>query len=472
MPTLRHVRSGPKLGLTLGKALRRLAGSCLVAGLALASPVQGQAVGPAAADLSLTLLPEQALAMARRALDIGRPDLAADIAGQVLQQSPKNAEATLILAAAQSRLGDAGAAEVAGRRAYQLGQSGDARFEAAFLTASALAAQDQPQRAKLWLRRADTHSQNDADTRLLRKAFSNIDRRTPYKLTFQINGGPSDNVNGGSLHDTFWLDGIFPIPIAQALPGFAVQGQAKLSYRVVETADRSLSLFGTVSGRKVWLNDRARVLDPAAKASDFGSVGLDLGALYRMRLTDKLGLDVEAQLGHRRLGTGTGRNSQRLRFSLDQALAKDRVLSLDLTTTAMQVPDGSSKDSVSVTAEAGLWMPLGRGAVTARLGYDAVMTDARGVAWRGPSLGVDLQVPPVAGAVDLTLFATLQMKDYWKTTTAPDVSVELGASARFGKMSVMGFAPTLSLSASRNRSDIVVRDSANTSLSLGLSSTF
>ena len=463
MPPLRQGRPG--------RTLRRLAAVWLAAGLAFAAPLHAQTAAPAD-DLSLTMLPAQALTMARRALDLDRPDLAADIAAQVLAQAPKNAEATLILAAAQSQLGHAGAAEVAGKQAYRLGQTGDARFEAAFLTASALAAQDQPQRAKLWLRRADSHSQSAADTRLLRRAFSSIDRRTPAKLTFQISGGPSDNVNGGSLHDTFWLDGIFPIAIAQALPGFALQGQAKLSYRVQETADRSLSVFATLSGRKVWLNDRARLLDPTARASDFGSVGLDLGGLYRMRLTDRLGLEVEAQVGHRRFGAGADRNSQRLRFSLDRALAADRMLSLDLTTTAMQTPDGSSKDSVSVTAEAGLQMPVGRGAVTARLGYDAVMTEARGVAWRGASLGMDVRLPPVAGAVDLTVFGTLQMKDYWKTTTAPDLSVELGASARFGKLSVMGFAPTLSLSASRNRSDIVVRDSANTSLSLGLSSTF
>jgi hypothetical protein len=471
VPPLTEGRAGPVRGQRRAR-FGRIAAAILAISLALAGPVAAQEAKRPSDEVSLNLSQGQALQIARRALDLDRPDLAADIAQQFLQQAPENAEAILILAAAQSRLGNAAAAEAAGRQAYRLGAGGDARFEAAFLTASALAAQNQPQRAKYWLRRADTHAQTPSDTQLLRRAFVNMDRRTPYRLTFQLNGGPSDNVNGGSLHDTFWLDGIFPIPIAQALPGFAVQGQAKLSYRILEDATRSLSVFGTLSGRKVWLNDQARVLDRAARASDFGSVGLDLGVLYQTRLTDRLGLAVEGQIGHRKLGTGTARNSQRLRFSLDQALSRNRVLSLDLITTAFQTPDGSSRDSLSVTAEAGLWMPVGRGAVTARLGYDTVMTDARGVAWRGPSLGVDVQLPPVAGAVDLALFGTVQMKDYWKTTIAPDQSLEIGASAKFRNLSVMGFAPTVSLSTSRNRSDIVVRDSANTSLSLGLSSTF
>lgn len=461
-----------RAGLTMGRTFgRRVWCAGLVAALLSLGAVGAQAE-TAPEELALTLSPAEALVMARRALDLGRPDLAASIAGQVLVQVPANGEASLILAAAQSRQGDAAGAEAAGRKAFRLAENGDARFEAAFLTAGALAAQDRPQRAKLWLRRADSHAQSASDSRLLRQAFENIDRRTPYRLTFQLSGGPSDNVNGGSLHDTFWLDGIFPIPIAQALPGFALQGQARLTYRVSETAERALTLHAAVSGRKVWLNERARVLDPAARAGDFGSVGLDLGLNYRMRLQENLGLAVEAQVGYRQLGSGSGRVSQRLGFSLDRKFAKSRVLSVDVSATALQVPDGSSKDSVSLAAEAGLWLPVGQGAVTARLGYDAVLSDARGVAWRGPSVGLDVALPPLAETVDLALFGTVQMKDYWKTANDPDLSLEIGASAKFRKLSVMGFAPTLNLTTSRNRSDIVTRDSANTSVTLGLSSTF
>lgn len=472
MPALRAIPAGLTMGRTFGSGLMRAGLLALVLTFATAGAGVEAETAPEPGELSLTLMPSEALVMARRALDLGRPDLAASIAGQVLAQAPANGEASLILAAAQSRRGDAAGAEVAGRKAFRLAQDGDARFEAAFLTASALAAQDRPQRAKFWLRRADDHAQSASDSRLLRKAFQNIDRRTPYRLTFQLSAGPSDNINGGSLYDTFWLDGVFPIPIAVALPGYALQGQAKLSYRVSETADRALSLYAAVSGRHVWLDGRARVLDPTARAGDYGSTGLDLGLNYQMRLQENLGLAVDAQVGYRHLGTGSARFGQRLKVSLDRRLARSRVLSLDLSASATQTPDGLSKDSVWVSAEAGLWLPVGKGAVTPRLGYDAVMTESRGVAWRGPLVGVDVSLPPLAGTVDLALFGTLQMKDYWKTTTDPDMSLEIGATAKFRKLSVMGFAPTLNLTSSRNWSDIVVRDTAGTSVTLGLSSTF
>lgn len=473
MQPLRRSQSGS--GQTLRRSFLRLAVFLVAAGLAMANAPPGfaQNASPVQrADLSLSLSPDQALEMARRALDLGRPDLAADIATQILTQRPTHAAASLMLAAAQSRMGKAVETEAAARKAFRLTQSSEVRFEAAFLTASALAAQGRPQQAKYWLRRADTHAQTPEDSRLLRGAFAAVDRRTPYRLSFQINGGPSDNVNGGSLHDTFWLDGTFPIAIAQALPGVAWQGQARLTYRVIERADRALSLFGSLSGRKVWLSAEAKALDTTARGADFGSVGLDLGVIYRQRLSQTLGFAVEAQIGHRSYGSGTTRNSQRLRFTMDRALTQDRVLSLNLTGTAMQAPDGSARNSAALAAEAGLSLPVGKGTVTARLGYDAVLSPSAGVAWRGAVLGLDVQLPPVAESIDLTVFGTVQMKDYWKHGAAPDLSMELGATARFHGLSVMGFAPTLSLSAARNRSDIVVRDSASTSMSLGLSSTF
>ncbi len=410
--------------------------------------------------------------MARKALAIGKSDLAARIALQILHQDPRQAEASLVLAAAQSRLGNAPEAAGAGRLAYRLSQSGDARFEAAFLTASALAAQDRPSWAKWWLRRAHDHIQSESDARLLRRAFSNLDHRTPAKLTLQFSGGPTNNANGGSLHDTFWLDGIIPIPITQALPGFAAQGQAKLSYRLSEGARHSLSIFGAFSGRMVWLNDQARTLDPTARNRDFASVGLDLGLSYRRALSDGLALAIEGQIGHQWYGQGRSSNRQQLKFALDKALQGDRLLSVALTAAAAQRPDAPSSDTLSLAVEAEHWMPLGNGAVSARLGYARVMADARGVAWRGPSAGANWQVPPVLGGVDLGLFGALQVKDFWKTASQADLSVELGASARLKRLSVMGFAPTLSLSTSRNFSDVVVRDTADTNLSLGLSSVF
>lgn len=438
----------------------------------LAAVFLAAAFGVAEADsVRMTVAPAEARAMATRALHLGRPELAAAIATQILAQSPKDAGARLVLAAAKARMGQTKAAASHGRLAFQHSNDADLRFQAAYLTASALSAEDRLNGAKYWLRRADGVAQSASDSAALRRAYAAVDRRTPLRWSASLTGGPSDNVNGGSLQDTFWFGGL-PIPIAQALPGFTAQGQIKASWRIRETAKDQLSLMAAASTRQVHLGSRAYALNPAARASDYESHGLDLGLKYRWKVSDVQSFGLEAQIGHRWLAGGQSSDSQKLSFSSDRALAKGRYLAFDLTAATSQNSYSTTPHSMSLGGHAALTLPVGQSAVTASVGYDALMSDARGVAWRGPKLAVEWALPPLPGDIKLSLFGEVQMKDYWKTANDPDLAAQAGASARFDKLSVMGFAPTLSLTTARTRSQIVVRDTAETAISLGLQSKF
>lgn len=419
----------------------------------------------------MTVDPLEARALATRALHMGRPDLAVDIAGQILAQAPGDAEARLILAAAQAQMGQTAAAAREGKRAFQQADSPDLRFQAAYLTASALSAEHKIIGAKYWLRRADGVAQSASDSAALRRAYGGLDRRTPVRWSVSFSGGPSDNVNGGSLHDTFWAWGL-PIPIAQALPGYSAQAQVKTTWRISETAASQLALIAAANTRQVRLSSRAYALSPGAKASDYESYGVDLGLTYRWAASEVQSFGIEALLAHRWLAGGQTSDSQRLKFSADRALQGGRVLALDLTAMTSQNSYSSHPHSASVSGNAALSLPLGKGMVTGSVGYDAVLSDGPGTAWRGPKLAVEYSPPALPGDIRLSLFGEVQAKDFWKTPNAADVVATAGASARFDTLSVMGFAPTLSVTSSRSRSDVVTRDTAETAVSLGLQSKF
>lgn len=440
---------------------------CLWLGAAFAA-LAGMA---GAESLNMTVAPAEARAMATRALHLGRPDLAAGIAAQILAQAPGDAEARLVLAAAQAQMGQVKAAEASARKAYRLSNDEDLRFQAAYLTASSLSAQNRLAGAKFWLRRADGASQSASDTASLRRAYAGIDRRSPLRWSVSFSGGPSDNVNGGSLHDTFWVWGL-PVPIAEALPGFSLQTQIKANWRLRETETSQLMLTGAASTRQVRLSERAYALEPGARNSDYESHGLDLGLVYRWKVSDRQSFALEAQLGHRWLAAGRSSDSQKLKLSSDRALGGERFLAVDLTAVTSQNNYSTTRQSMSLGTNVGVSWPVGQGAVTGAIGYDAVLSEARGTAWRGPKVSVEYAPPALPGEVRLSLFGELQLKDYWKTSAEADVTTAIGASARFDKLSVMGFAPTLSVTATRSRSEVVVRDTAETAVALGLQSKF
>lgn len=451
----------------MGRGAMRRVWAAFWLALALVTP----ATGEPARDVAVQVTPEIARQMARRALETGQPRLAADIAAQLLAQSPDDPTALVLQTAGLARSGRAAAAVPFGKRAFRLAPDRDARFEAAFLTAEALSLADRPMAAKLWLRRASGYTVEGGQDALLRDAYAKLNARTPLTFGFALGAGPSNNVNGGSLHDTFWVWGI-PIPIDEALPGFAASGQVKLGYRLAQTDRLSLNLYAKASHREVWLSEQAKLLNPGAKSSDYASNGLDLG-LSAMGLWGKdLRWSLEAQAGQRWYAHGTTSHSERLALGLEKSLAGKRMLAFSLEGEATGYPSRPVADTVKLSGEVSLWQPLGKGSWGVHLGYSDVASDAAGLAWRGASAGVEWRPAPVMKEVGLSVFGTVQVKDYWKTPMDADLSVDLGSSARFPSLAVMGFAPTATLTASRNMSDLVVRDSFDLSLMLGLASTF
>lgn len=412
-----------------------------------------------------------ARAMARRALAIGRADIAESIARQILTQAPDDAGAHMILAAALTRGGRPEQAAAAARRGFRLAEGHEARFEGAWLTAEAMAAAGHPWRARFWLRRASDFSPGPAHEAAVARASGALAAQSRLGFGVQFFAGPSENVNGGSLHDTFWLWGVIPIPVEEALPGFVWGGVLSASYRITPQTTLGLSW----AHREVALGRRARAIAPEARNSDYRRDELRLGLSHVWQSpSGQTALVLTGSGGWRRDGGRVSADLGAAGVELRRALAADWVASAHYSAEAVEVRANPVADSV--THRVGVStsrLTESLGAFT--LGLDAVVvdSDAAGIAWRGPSLSLRWRAPIPSDRLGLLVNLGLERRDYWRSAGfAPDRYATLSITAELPSLSVMGFNPTVTLSAERNRSQVVVRDTREVGVSFGIASRF
>lgn len=452
----------------------------LIRGLALALGLAG-AGSPLAADtlaanalagpqaqVATTL--QGALELARKALAGGEPALAADIARQILAQSPDAPEAHLILTAALSRMGQPVVALDHGKRGFRLAESKEARFEAAFLTAEAYALAGRPWASKFWLRRADLFVPSPEHGQLLAHAYGAVAQQSRLSFGLQVFAGPSENVNGGSLHDYFYYYGV-PIEIEKALPGMVWGGAVQLGYSLSPVGQMRLVL----AQREVSLGSRARAIDPAARARDFRQTELNLGySHFWQGAGGDLSALADVSAG-RRWRTGRVSSDQlRGRLKLMGRMNEEWMLGAELTLERVDLRGSSRSDTDTARfALSSSHLVPHLGAVTLSAGVVEVAAAAPGVAWRGPELGLAWRPDLQSQHLDLTLDLQLGTRDYWKSDGFdPDRRGALSLTADLKSLKTMGFNPTVTFSAERVKSDLVVRDSREIGVSFGLSSSF
>ncbi len=411
-----------------------------------------------------------AVELARRALEMGRPDVAVSVARQILAQAPEDTRAHLILAAALTRTGAPGEAAPVARAGFRLAEGKEARFEAAYLTAEAMALSGRPLAAKYWLRRADLHAPTPRHEAVLAQAYRNVAARSRLSFSVALFGGPSKNVNGGSLHDYFYYYGI-PIPVEQALPGQVWGGTVQLRYRLTPAIEAQL----VWAHREVVLGDRARAIHPEARAADYRQDGLTFGLSHVWQDAEgRTAVLAGLSAGRRWRGGEVATDVARAELAVTRVLSPDWLVGGGLVLENAHVPGRPVADSQTRRLEFRVSHRAPRlGAVSLELGAVEVDSDAAGIAWRGPSLSLGWR--PVLGteALGLSLGLELERRDYWLSEGFdPDNRASLSATAELKRLERAGFTPTVTLSAARTRSDVVVRDTRELGVSFGLSSSF
>lgn len=408
--------------------------------------------------------------LARRAIAAQRFDLAAQIARAILAAAPDDAEAHVLLAAALTRAGQPQDAIAAGKRGYRLARGAEARFEAAWLTAEALANAGRPWAAKLWLRRADLHAPTPEHEAVLARAYAGLSAQGRLAFGVSVFGGPSENVNGGSLHDTFWFMGL-PLPIAEALPGVVAGTTVEARYRLAERTSLRLAW----SHGEVFLGREARLRSPSARGSDYRKDEVSLGLAHAWQDEGgRFALISGLSVGRRWTGGLHSVDLARASVEARRAVSDSWTLSATLDVEAVDVPARPVADSVTTRFMVSTSHLLPRiGALTFDLGAVTVASEAAGIAWRGPALALSWRPPAAEGKTGVSVALSAEQRDYWRSPGLdPDLALSFSLTADLPQFEVMGFEPVVSLKAARTFSDVVVRDTRDIGLSVGIASRF
>jgi hypothetical protein len=205
---------------------------------------------------------------------------AAALAQDLLAAAPGSFTGLMLLALAQSDLGDMQGAAATGRLAYRTAPDKATRLQAARLTAAAHFQLGQFARSEIWLRRASNHArmQDDADT--VARDYSRAAQANPLSIQTTASVAPSSNVNNGSVDGILRFEGIdleLQLPEDQrALSGIAYAGSVRLGYRLSQDAAQTTSAGLLLSGATYSLSRDARaLLDDSPIARVQGLTGHD-----------------------------------------------------------------------------------------------------------------------------------------------------------------------------------------------------
>ena len=216
----------------------------------------------ALAETTIDLPIPEARALATQAALGGDPETARRIAAQLLQLDPNDRAALLVLAAVEPQLGRPAQGRLAGARAYAVSATDAEKYEAARLTALAAANEGRFTLAGWWLRRALTVAPTPQDAEQTTADARGVRNLNPWSSNVALSFAPSDNVNGGANAEFFTFPGSSVAgqrlsPSARALSGWAGVLDLKTRYRFAVSQVAQSSLSARIFARRVILSENA-----------------------------------------------------------------------------------------------------------------------------------------------------------------------------------------------------------------------
>ena len=452
--------------------------------LVLAAVLALSAMRGAGAEEVRAFTVEQARLVGLAAIEARRPDLAVDIATQVLQRDPDDAFARFLLARAFLDMGQMHDAGAQARLAFRLADSPEQRHQSARLAAQAAWNEGRIGVAQRWLRRAAIAAPAPASRAERVRELAAVRAANPLDVSLSFAVNPSDNVNDGSSSAYNIIDGVPVVGVlsadGQALSGVVGQLQAGLRYRLPGAGN--LHVGALLNLRRVELSDKAKARVPDLDPRSFDSARAELslgktwspeGASWRAEGEATAGLQMDGgDLSYRYLrldgswmrgfGDSTGvdvglgverRETQpgfaqpiwasSLSFGLRRALPGDDVVTGRLYASRTDTPqDGRSSQTYGVDVTYVRGRPIGPALLSLQAGYSVTAF---------PGYRVGFIVVP-GGRQDRTVTAGM-------TLTFPGISVQ-------------GFSPRLSITHTDTQSNVSRFETQKTGITLGLTASF
>ncbi|MFA3916102.1 hypothetical protein [Ruegeria hyattellae] len=217
---------------------------------------------------------DQGFALALQALRSGQPDVALQLSDALLQARPKDPVLHYLKANAHADLGQVRKGRKAAARSYRLAEKSEDKFQAAQLASRMALGARQYTLSQVWLRRTAIHAPDDESERLIARDYRVLRQLNPWAFRLRGELSPSDNVNGGADTSLQIIDGV---PVvgqlsggAQALSGLIASVDLAVSYRLRQTQDSRTTLGSRFYVQRVKLSSSSE-----DKAPDFDESELD-----------------------------------------------------------------------------------------------------------------------------------------------------------------------------------------------------
>lgn len=443
--------------------------------------------GQVVAAETVTLSRNQALVLAARAVSSGDLALANVIARRLLEGDPKDVQALMVMAATEPGLGHATLGRSMGRKAWAAsrGRPTELRYNIARLTAKAALVEGRPALAQYWLRRAMDVAPNPQAVAQTGLDFQNVRARTPlhWKLDLQVT--PSSNINGGSDVGLLIVDEYYIGTLggwSEAKSGLRTTLDAEVLYALPPSAKGQYILGMHTDVTQYRLSSSAQAASPELDASVLNRTTVELLLRREQNVPGtKLPLSMTLTFGQSWQGG----------YVLGPHLRADARSALLLRNNASLWLSGAAERQ---------WQRGGLGRV------DSLQVQISGTK----------AVPALAGQVNLSLGATASRADYvnsnydsvdlrlgyapQKTIAGAEIAVALNTGWRgydrfslgfaevtrgrtdeswgatldvvLPKLSIMGFAPDLTLTHQTTSSNISRYSGTQTSIALGIRSNF
>lgn len=417
------------------------------------------------------------------ALDLikqNQPAAARAVALGLLQADSRDVIALITLANAEHALGNAQKAKFAARRAYYSADEEKQRFAAAFLMASLLRDEKKYNQAQIWIRRAG-QTTNDANLEeTARKAYAHLRAENPWSLHFGFTLAPSSNVNGGPNDNTYTVgDLTFVNPSAVPLSGLEIGAGFTVMRRFKPQPWGQAHASLRYDTRQYVLSDSAKAAVPTARGSDYSYSALEftLGATLP-NPSGQSQNDLAVSFGYHRQGGAALARSARLRVGHSRA-GNAPVLRYGYGATLEHLDrlDISSRSTTALTLDAFALRQLGTAGLL-RYGVSLSKTQSAHTDMAHAAASGEVSYMPLRPLLTAqTQFsASLKLREYdhirYGTTKRRDQKLSLSASFLFTEAEYYGFAPSVTLRATRNLSNKSFFDTQDFGISFGIKSTF
>ncbi len=468
--------------------LRRLGRLRLWAWVGALALALGCPAGTVRAEV-LELTPDEALMTARAAYLAGEVAAARHIARALAEAQPDNPWVHLVLSASEVRLGRPEAGLKAGRLAWRLTVPGKntrpLRYEIARNTAKAALESGRPMLAQYWLRRSLDVAPDAAAFSASGRDLEVVRARTPLRLSFEMEAGPSDNLNGGADSSVFRIGDHVLGTLSNGAE--AVSGsRASLAIRAERAlpgSDRAQTVL-TFSGETLrnHIDAASRAKAGRMTSRDLDSSSLSFGLRRDMRLGEK-GLPLSLSVEVAQHWAGGPVLGPSLAFAAQGAVWQGRAATVWLGGSVERAWDGANPAgqdhyALNLVGE----RAFGQTRASVALTLESARSDHANTTYDAARLSVQLAPDWKIGGASVSLGANLGMRDYDEFTLIggavavtggrQDQSVGLSMDLSFDNLGVMGFAPVLSLRHGQTQSNVSRYETGTSGVSLGISSVF